>query len=97
MAGPVAATHEAAAGRSALDVPIFTDRLVLRPHRMADLDDLVRFHGDPDVVRYLPWPVRDRAATEQALRMKLGQGARHGARPMAGAGGRAVRDRHGHR
>ena len=73
MAGPVAATHQAAAGPSALDVPILTDRLILRPHRMTDLDDLVRFHGDPDVVQYLPWPVRDRAATEQALRMKLGQ------------------------
>jgi RimJ/RimL family protein N-acetyltransferase len=62
-------------GRSALPVrlPIATERLVLRPHRMEDLDDLVRFHSDPDVVRYVPWPVRDRAATEETLRTKLGQ------------------------
>ena len=37
---------------------------MLRAHRMDDLDDLARFHGDPEVVRYVPWPVRDRAATE---------------------------------
>ena len=54
-------------------LPIRTGRLVLRAHRMDDLDDLARFHGDPDVVRYVPWPVRDRAATEETLRAKLGQ------------------------
>lgn len=57
----------------ALDLPIRTERLVLRPHRMDDLDDLARFHGDPEVVRYVPWPVRDRAATEETLRVKLTQ------------------------
>jgi len=51
-------------------LPIDTERLVLRAHRMSDLDDLVAFHGDPEVVRYVPWPVRDRAATEDALRVK---------------------------
>jgi RimJ/RimL family protein N-acetyltransferase len=58
-----------------LDVrlPIETERLVLRAHRMDDLDDLVAFHGDPEVVRYVPWPVRDRAATEETLRVKLTQ------------------------
>lgn len=57
----------------ALDFPIRTERLVLRPHRIDDLDDLARFHGDPEVVRYVPWPVRDRAATEETLRVKLTQ------------------------
>ncbi|WP_242497348.1 GNAT family N-acetyltransferase [Nocardioides oleivorans] len=56
-----------------LHLPLDTSRLVLRPHRMSDLDDLARFHGDPDVVRYVPWPVRDRAATEETLRVKLTQ------------------------
>jgi RimJ/RimL family protein N-acetyltransferase len=55
------------------NLPIRTDRLILRAHRMADLDDLIRFHSDPEVVRYVPWPVRDRAATDQALRAKLDQ------------------------
>lgn len=54
-------------------LPVVTERLLLRPHRLEDLDDLSRFHSDPEVVRYVPWPVRDRAATEEALRVKLGQ------------------------
>lgn len=60
---------------SGLDVelPIETERLVLRPHRMDDLDDLAAFHGDPNVVRHVPWPVRDRTATEETLRVKLTQ------------------------
>lgn len=56
-----------------VQLPIVTERLVLRPHRMADLDDLVAFHSDPEVVRFVPWPVRDRAATEETLRVKLTQ------------------------
>ena len=56
-----------------LGLPIETERLVLRPHRMDDLDDLARFHGDAEVVRYVPWPVRDREATEETLRVKLTQ------------------------
>ncbi len=56
-----------------VELPIETERLLLRAHTMDDLDDLARFHGDPDVVRYVPWPVRDRAATEETLRTKLGQ------------------------
>lgn len=58
-----------------VDLPIETERLLLRPHRMADLDDLAAFHGDPEVVRHVPWPVRDRAATEETLRVKLTQTA----------------------
>ena len=54
-------------------LPLATERLLLRPHRLEDLDDLVRFHSDPEVVRHVPWPVRDRAATEETLRVKLGQ------------------------
>jgi RimJ/RimL family protein N-acetyltransferase len=56
-----------------VQLPIETERLVLRPHRMDDLDDLAVFHGDADVVRFVPWPVRDRVATEEALRVKLTQ------------------------
>lgn len=67
-------TGDLVAGGLHVDFPIQTERLILRPHRLDDLADLVQFHGDPEVVRYIPWPVRDRAATEQALRLKLGQG-----------------------
>jgi RimJ/RimL family protein N-acetyltransferase len=58
---------------TSLELPLRTDRLLLRAHRADDLDDLTRFHGDPEVVRYVPWPVRDREATERALRAKLDQ------------------------
>ena len=50
-----------------------TERLVLRLHTADDLDDLVAFHSDPEIVRYIPWPVRDRAATHAALTTKLTQ------------------------
>jgi RimJ/RimL family protein N-acetyltransferase len=56
------------------DYPIRTLRLDLRPHRRDDLDDLFAFHSRPDVVRYVPWPVRDREQTAAALEVKLGQG-----------------------
>ena len=55
--------------------PIRTERLYLRPHRRDDLEDLSAFHSQPDVVRYLPWPARDREQTRIALEGKLGQGA----------------------
>ncbi|GAB3833192.1 GNAT family N-acetyltransferase [Kribbella italica] len=56
------------------DYPVRTERLDLRPHRREDLDDLLAFHSDPDVVRYTPWPVRDREQTKATLETKLGQG-----------------------
>jgi RimJ/RimL family protein N-acetyltransferase len=58
----------------ASNYPIRTARLDLRPHTRDDLDDLYAFHSRPDVVRYTPWPVRDREATREALEVKLGQG-----------------------
>lgn len=54
--------------------PIRTPRLLLRPHLETDLDDLVVFHSDPEVTRYIPWPVRDRAQTRVALAAKLDKG-----------------------
>jgi RimJ/RimL family protein N-acetyltransferase len=54
--------------------PVRTARLDLRPHRRDDLDDLLAFHSQPEVVRYLQWPVRDREQTQTALEAKLGQG-----------------------
>lgn len=55
-----------------LDLPLLTDRLELREHRATDLDDLLVFHGDPQVTRYTPWPVRDREATREALDKRIG-------------------------
>lgn len=56
-----------------LEDPLGTPRTLLRPHRLEDLDDLVEFHSDPEVTAFIPWPVRDRAATLTALEAKLGQ------------------------
>jgi RimJ/RimL family protein N-acetyltransferase len=46
----------------------------LRPHLESDLDDLVPFHSDPEVTRYIPWPVRDREQTRVALAARLDKG-----------------------
>jgi RimJ/RimL family protein N-acetyltransferase len=54
--------------------PVRTARLDLRPHRPDDLKDLFAFHSHPEVVRYVPWPVRDREQTRIALEAKLAQG-----------------------
>jgi RimJ/RimL family protein N-acetyltransferase len=56
-----------------LDGGVPAGRLLLRAHTPADLDDLVVFHSDAEVTRYIPWPVRDRAGTEAALAVKLTQ------------------------
>ncbi|OZB87539.1 MAG: hypothetical protein B7X41_12740 [Microbacterium sp. 14-71-5] len=56
-----------------LDVPLRTERLELREHRAGDLEDLVLFHGDPQVTRYTSWPVRDREQTSVALDRRLTQ------------------------
>jgi RimJ/RimL family protein N-acetyltransferase len=55
------------------DYPLRTERLDLRPHTLADLDDLEVFHSDPDVTRYIPWPVRDREQVRAALVAKIPQ------------------------
>ncbi len=55
-----------------LDLPLTTPRLTLRAHRATDLDDLVVFHSDPQVTRYIPWPVRTRDETRASLEAKVG-------------------------
>src|SRR4051794_6423186 len=55
----------------AFDLPLTTDRLLLRAHRPDDLDDLVVFHGDPLVTRFIPWPTRTREQTREALAVKV--------------------------
>ena len=40
--------------------PIRTERLVLRPIEAADAADVYEYQRLPEVIRYLPWPERDR-------------------------------------
>lgn len=44
-----------------------TERLILRPLRLTDADDLLQYQSDADTVRYIPWPVRTRAQVVEAL------------------------------
>ena len=53
--------------------PVSTERLLLRPHAPADLGDLLKFHSDAEVVRYIPWPVRTEEETRFALLAKVAQ------------------------
>jgi RimJ/RimL family protein N-acetyltransferase len=39
---------------------IRTERLEIRPLVLADVEALLPYHSNPDVVRYIPWAVRDR-------------------------------------
>jgi RimJ/RimL family protein N-acetyltransferase len=43
-----------------VSAPIGTTRLLLRPFRTADLDELYAIQSRPEVVRYLYWDVRSR-------------------------------------
>jgi RimJ/RimL family protein N-acetyltransferase len=52
------------------DYPIATERLLLRPFEPGDLDALVAIHGDPDVVRFLYFDVRDREELRSVLEQK---------------------------
>lgn len=54
-----------------MDLPIRTERLVLRASTMDDLDDHWRMYSDPAVVRYLYQEVMDRDQAADHLRERL--------------------------
>ena len=49
-----------------------TARLLLRPLDVADEADVFAYQSDPEIVRYIPWPVRTREAVQAALRAHTG-------------------------
>ena len=55
-------------------LPLLTERLLLRVHELRDVDDMLQFRSDPEVVRYVPWPVSTRADVEEALQKRLAAG-----------------------
>ena len=55
-------------------LPILTERLELREHLPTDADDMLEFHSDPDVVRYVPWPVSTRDDVLESLGKRLNAG-----------------------
>ena len=48
-----------------------TERLELRVHAVEDVDDMLQFRSDPEVVRYVPWPVSTREQVLEALKPRL--------------------------
>lgn len=59
----------------AIDVePLRTERMLLRPLAATDADDVYEYQRLPEVLRYIPWPERDRAEarvhTEQRADMR---------------------------
>ncbi len=48
-----------------------TERLRMRPFTTDDLDAYAAMHAPPELVRYLPWEPRDRAASLEALTRHL--------------------------
>ncbi len=52
-------------------LPLSTPRLVLRAFTPDDADELLVFHGNPESVRYVPYPARDRDAVVQVLERKV--------------------------
>lgn len=52
---------------SAPDLPIDTQRLILRLFRETDLDAVIAYHALPEVQRYLDWKARDKGECKAAL------------------------------
>lgn len=57
------------------EYPITTDRLLLRPFTLDDLDDVYAYQSLPEVARYLYWEPRNREEVRAALAAKTRQAA----------------------
>jgi RimJ/RimL family protein N-acetyltransferase len=53
---------------------IETDRLLLRPISLTDVDDLLEYQSNPEIVRYIPWPERTREQVIEAAEKTLATG-----------------------
>jgi RimJ/RimL family protein N-acetyltransferase len=53
--------------------PVMTERLVLRPIRPQDADDIHAYQRLPEVVAHLPWPLRDREASGEHTELRAKQ------------------------
>ena len=48
-------------------IRISTPRLYMKTLELHDLDSLLEYHSDSEVVKFIPWPLRDRDMVEEAL------------------------------
>ena len=46
---------------------IETERLYMQTLKESDAEAMLEYHSNPDVVRYIPWPVRDIEMVKEAL------------------------------
>lgn len=53
---------------------IETDRLILRPMELEDVDDLVQYQSNPEIVRYIPWPPRTIEQVKKAAEETIATG-----------------------
>lgn len=56
-----------------MELPIETERLLLRPFRPGDFDSLLTLHGDAELVQWIPWGPRSPAEVQAVLDRKLTQ------------------------
>jgi RimJ/RimL family protein N-acetyltransferase len=52
---------------------IESSRLVLRPFEMDDVEAVLEYQSNPEVVRYVPWPVRNASMVQVALAKAIHQ------------------------
>jgi RimJ/RimL family protein N-acetyltransferase len=52
---------------------IESSRLLLRPFEMVDCEAVLEYQSNPEVVRYVPWPVGDASMVEVALAKEINQ------------------------
>ncbi len=50
---------------------IETERLVLRPMLMSDVQDLYEYQSNPHIVRYIPWPARTIEQVKEAAQKTI--------------------------
>ena len=53
---------------------IETNRLILRPLKSDDVEDLLEYQSHPEIVRYIPWPERTREQVVEALTKTINTG-----------------------
>ena len=67
-AGPAAAVQHPAIRR----LPIETGRLLMRPLAASDAADVFEYQRRADVIRYIPWPARNREEAAEHTAMRAG-------------------------
>lgn len=56
-------------------VPVLeTERLTLRTFKFTDVDGLLEYQSNPEIVAYIPWPVRTREQVVAAIEKALDKG-----------------------